>query len=95
LNQEPVAGEPAHDPLDEAVEETLEAPRVGCPDAMEPGTVLLQRLDAVLNQHMEMDVQVQGAAETLGQGDNAGSGAAAGRESCPVGQIGLDGSDDD
>jgi len=44
---------------------------------------------------VQVDVQVQGAAEPLDQGDNAGSGAAAGRESGPVGQIGLDRTDDD
>jgi hypothetical protein len=42
-----------------------------------------------------MDVQVQGAAEALDQGDDASARAATGRESCPMGQIGLDGSDDD
>ena len=42
-----------------------------------------------------MDIKVQGAAETLDQGDNPGACAGAGPEPGPMGQIGLDGADDD
>ena len=39
--------------------------------------------------------QNAGGAEPLDQGDDPGSGAGAGCETCPVGKIGLDGTDDD
>ena len=44
FDEEPVAGEPTDDALDEPIEETLEAPRIGRPDAMESRSVLLQRI---------------------------------------------------
>ncbi len=44
---------------------------------------------------MQMDVQIQRAAETLDQGDDSGASAAPGHETRPVGQIGLDSTDDD
>ena len=62
---------------------------------MKSRSVLLQRIDPIQNQHVQVDVQIECTAETLDQGDNTGSGAAAGSEPRPVGQIGLDGPDDD
>ena len=62
---------------------------------MEPRSVLLQRIDPVQDQHVQVDVQVQRAAKTLDEGHDPGARTAAGRESCPAGEIGLDGADDD
>ena len=95
FDEEPVAGEPTDDALDEPIEETFEAPRVGRTDAMESRSVPFQRIYTVQNQHVQVDIEVQGAAETLDQGDDPGACAGAGGESCPMGQIGLDGPDDD
>ncbi len=44
FDQEPVAGESAHDAPDEPIEETLEAVRVRRTDAMQSWSVLLQRI---------------------------------------------------
>lgn len=50
---------------------------------------------AIQNQDVAVDVQLQGTAETLDEGDDAGARAAAGREARPAGKVGLDGTDDD
>ena len=47
FDQEAVAGERAHDPLDETVEQPLEGLRVRRSDVMEPRAVLLQCVNAV------------------------------------------------
>jgi len=84
---ESVEDAPARDAPDETVEQTLEDLRVGRTDAMKSRTVLLQRIDPVQNQHVQAHIDVQRAAETLDQGDDAGSNAAAGRETCAVRQM--------
>jgi len=94
FDKEPVASEPAQDPVDEAIQQTIEGLCLRRANSMESRSILLQGTDPIQNQHMQVDVQVQGGAEPLDQGDNSRSSAAAGRESCPMGQIGLDGAND-
>jgi hypothetical protein len=81
--------------VDEAIQQTLEGLCLRRANSTESRSVLLQGIDPIQNQHMQVDVQVQGGAEPLDQGNNSRSSAAAGRESCPVGQISLDGANDD
>lgn len=42
------------------------------------------RIDTPQNEHVQMSVRMERAAEVLDQGYDAGVGAAAGREPCPV-----------
>ena len=42
-----------------------------------------------------MNVEIQRTAKPLDEGDDTGSGAAAGGQACPMSQIGLDGAHDD
>jgi hypothetical protein len=44
---------------------------------------------------VQVHVQTGRTAETLDQGDHSGAGTGADSESCPAGEIGLDGADDD
>ena len=95
FDEQPVAGEPADDALDETIEQVLEGLRVRWRDAMESGAVLFHGVDAVQDQHVQMDVQIECAAETLDQRDDSGSGARGGHEPRSAGKVGLDGADDD
>jgi len=89
------AGEPADDALDETVEEALQGFRIGRGDAMELRSIRPLGIHPVQYQHVQMNVEIECAAKPLDEGDDTGSGDAAGGKACPMGQIGLDGADDD
>lgn len=52
---------------------------------MEPGSVLLRRVNPIQSYQVQLDRQVQGSAEPFDQGDNAGLGADVGCETYTVG----------
>ena len=89
-----VTGEPSKEAPNQAMQQAFEAFPVRRANAMKARPAVMPSVDTVQHQHVQMDVQVQGAAEALDQGDDAGPCAIGGFQARALCQVGLDGASD-
>ena len=59
---------------------------------MKTRCVVIERVDAIQNDHVEVHVEIQGRPKSLDEDNDAGSGAALTGETGTVDEIGFDGS---
>jgi hypothetical protein len=62
---------------------------------MELDPMFIKRVDAIENEHVNVDVQIQGRAKSLYQGDRTGTRTTGDLEPGTLRKIGLDGANDD
>lgn len=81
--------------MDEPVQELFEFLGSWGVDTVELDAVVFEGVDAVENQHVEMNIKIESTTEALYQGNGTGTSATGHLETCSLGEIGLDGPKDD
>ena len=75
-DQHAVTSQSAQDAVNESVEQALQYLLIWRGHRVKSGSAAIQCVDAVQDQHVEVNVEVEGAAEALYQCDDTGAGAA-------------------
>jgi len=88
-DEPPIAGEPSSEALDQAIQQAFEALPVRRTDAMEARPATIPAVDPIEHQHVQVHIQVQRAAESLDEGDDASAGAVGGLHARMLREVGL------
>ena len=75
--QQPLVFQGAGDAGGDGAEQTLEFGLRRCSDAVEAGLLVFERVGAIDEEHVQVDVEVQRRTDALDEGHGAGAGAGA------------------